>query len=116
MIPWLLVAELISVTGKSLSELVGQRMLMYPASGEINRQVKDAGATLQKLHDAYAGDALQVDDLDGYSFEFAEWRFNIRMSNTEPVVRLNIETRGDKELLAEKTAEILSLLEADIVD
>ncbi len=110
MIPWLLVAELLSTTGKSLSELVGERMTTYPASGEINRQVNDAGATLQKLHDLYAGNALGVDDTDGYSFEFADWRFNIRMSNTEPVVRLNVETRGDQALLEEKTAEVLQYL------
>lgn len=111
MIPWLLVAELISVSGKSLSELVGERMAMYPASGEINRQVADANATLQKLHDTYAEDALSVDDIDGFSFEFADWRFNIRMSNTEPVVRLNVETRGDQELLTKKTAEVLAVME-----
>ena len=97
MIPWLLVAELMSVTGKTLSELVGERIAKYPASGEINRQVADAGATLQKLHDKYAADALLVDDTDGYCFEFPEWRFNIRMSNTEPVVRLNVESRGDDD-------------------
>ncbi len=96
MIPWLLVAELISVSGKSLSELVGERMAMYPASGEINRKVADAKATLQKLHDTYAADALDVDETDGYSFEFADWRFNIRMSNTEPVVRLNVESRATR--------------------
>jgi len=111
MIPWLLAAELLCTSGKSLSELVGERMAMYPASGEINRQVEDAAATLQKLHDTYAADALDVDDTDGYSFEFADWRFNIRMSNTEPVVRLNVETRADQALLEERTAEILALLE-----
>ncbi|MDH5619508.1 MAG: phosphomannomutase, partial [Gammaproteobacteria bacterium] len=111
MIPWLLVAELISVTGKSLSELVGERMSMYPASGEINREVADAKATLQALHDRYSGDALDVDKTDGYSFEFADWRFNIRMSNTEPVVRLNVESRGDAALMKEKTAEVLAILE-----
>ena len=111
MIPWLLVAELISTTGKPLSELVGERMAMYPASGEINRKVEDAKATLQKLHDTYAAEALSVDDTDGYSFEFADWRFNIRMSNTEPVVRLNVESRGDAALMKEKTAEVLSILE-----
>jgi len=110
MIPWLLVAELISVSGKSLSELVGERMVMYPASGEINRKVEDAAATLQTLHDTYAADALDVDETDGYSFEFADWRFNIRMSNTEPVVRLNVESRGDEALLKEKTAEVLTFL------
>ena len=112
MIPWLLVAELISRSGKSLSDLVGDRMAMYPASGEINRQVEDASATLQRLHDSYAADALNVDDIDGYSFVFADWRFNIRMSNTEPVVRLNVETRGDKDLLERKTAQVLAILES----
>lgn len=110
MIPWLLVAELISVTGKSLSELVGGRMAMYPASGEINRQVKDAAATLQALYDRYAATALEVDDTDGYSFEFDTWRFNIRMSNTEPVVRLNVESRHDEALVTEKTEEILAVM------
>jgi len=112
MIPWMLVAELLSTSGKSLSELVGQRMVMYPASGEINRKVEDAAATLQKLHDTYAADALDVDDTDGYSFEFADWRFNIRMSNTEPVVRLNIETRADQVLLEARTKEVLAILES----
>jgi phosphomannomutase len=111
MIPWLLVAELISISGKSLSELVGERMVKFPASGEINRKVDDAKATLQKLHDVYAPGALLVDDIDGYCFEFAEWRFNIRMSNTEPVVRLNVESRGDEALMREKTAEVLALLD-----
>ena len=110
-IPWLLVAELLSTSGKSLSELVGQRMAMYPASGEINRKVADAKATLQALHDRYAPEALDVDGTDGYSFEFPEWRFNIRMSNTEPVVRLNVESRADPALLKEKTAEVLKILE-----
>ena len=110
MIPWLLVAELMSTSGKSLSGLVGERMAMYPASGEINRQVADAAATLKKLYDIYAKDALDVDDIDGYSFEFPDWRFNIRMSNTEPVVRLNVESCGDQALLEEKTAEVLTYL------
>jgi phosphomannomutase len=111
MIPWLLAAELISTSGKSLSELVGKRMAMFPASGEINRQVKDAAATLQVLHDTYAADALDVDDTDGYSFEFSDWRFNIRMSNTEPVVRLNIESRADPSLMQSKVTEILRILD-----
>jgi phosphomannomutase len=111
MIPWLLVAELVSTSGKSLSELVGARMTMYPASGEINREVENAAATLQKIHDSYAKSALSVDDVDGFSFEFEDWRFNIRMSNTEPVVRLNVETRGDQALLREKTAEVQAILE-----
>jgi phosphomannomutase len=111
MIPWLLVAELLCQSGKALSELVGERQAMYPASGEINRTVEDAKATLHALYDRYAAEALNVDDTDGYSFEFADWRFNIRMSNTEPVVRLNVESRTDKALLATKTREVLSTLE-----
>ncbi len=112
MIPWLLVAELMSATGKKLSQLVGARMKKFPASGEINRKVADAKATLQALHDAYAPDAIDVDDTDGYSFEFSEWRFNIRMSNTEPVVRLNVESRGDEALMKAKTTEVLKFLES----
>ena len=112
MIPWLLVAELVSRTGKTLSQLVAERMALFPASGEINRQLADPKAALDMLHGRYAEQALAVDDVDGYSFEFTEWRFNIRMSNTEPVIRLNVESRGDTALMEEKTAEILALLEA----
>ncbi len=111
MIPWLLVAELVGQTGKPLSELVGKRQALFPASGEINREVEDATATLASLYDRYAPDAVNVDDIDGYSFEFPDWRFNIRMSNTEPVVRLNVESRGNAALLQEKTDEVLSVLE-----
>jgi phosphomannomutase len=110
MIPWLLVAELISVTGKPLSTLVGARIAMYPASGEINREVEDADKTLQALYDRYASEASSVDDIDGYSFEFSDWRFNVRKSNTEPVVRLNVESRGNVPLMEEKTQEILVYL------
>ncbi|MEM6514137.1 MAG: phosphomannomutase [Pseudomonadota bacterium] len=111
MIPWLLVAALVSSTGKTLSELVGERMTAFPASGEINRKVADATATLESLHAAYAESANAVDDTDGYSFEFDEWRFNIRKSNTEPVVRLNVESRADANLMKAKTAEILALID-----
>ena len=111
MIPWLLVAELVSATGKTLSELVGERQALFPASGEINRKVGDADATLARLHGEYAPGANHVDDTDGYSFEFDDWRFNVRKSNTEPVVRLNVESRGDEALMQAKTAEVLELLE-----
>ena len=112
MIPWLLVAELISLSGKSLSELVGERQALFPASGEINRQVADVKVMLEKLRERYAASAESVDDTDGYSFEFDDWRFNIRMSNTEPVVRLNVESRGDADLMRNKTAEVLSVLDS----
>ncbi len=112
MIPWLLVAEIMSQTGKPLSKLVGERIAAYPASGEINREVEDANATLERLRERYAADANSVDDTDGYSFEFDQWRFNVRMSNTEPVVRLNVESRGDEALMSAKTQEVLTLLES----
>jgi len=111
MIPWLLVAELICRSGKPLSELIGDRQDRYPTSGEINRTVRDAQGTLETLRDHYSLDAVGVDDTDGYSFEFPEWRFNIRMSNTEPVVRLNVESRNDPGLMTAKTEEILQILE-----
>jgi phosphomannomutase len=111
MIPWLLVVELLSTTGKPLSALIGGCMAKYPVSGEINRKVDNPNSTLEALHQRYAGDALSIDDIDGYSFEFAEWRFNIRMSNTEPVVRLNVESRGNVALMEAKTTEILNQLQ-----
>jgi phosphomannomutase len=113
MIPWLLVAELICRTGKPLSELVGERQAMFPTSGEINRTVDDAKETLQALYDRYSGEALKVDDIDGFSFEFPDWRFNIRMSNTEPVVRLNLEARSDQSLVEAKTKDVLGVMEGD---
>jgi phosphomannomutase len=111
MIPWLLVAELISQSGKSLSQLVSERQAKFPVSGEINREVASAEATLETLKATYGEKANNVDDTDGYSFEFDDWRFNIRMSNTEPVVRLNVESRADVALMESKTAEVLAILE-----
>jgi len=111
MIPWLLVIELISTTGKPLSELVNDMVVAYPSPGEINRKIADPAAAIQGVREHYQSSALVIDDTDGISMEFQDWRFNLRMSNTEPVVRLNLETRGDTELLAKCEAEILSLLD-----
>jgi phosphomannomutase len=111
MIPWLLVLNIMSKTGKKLSELVGERMERYPTSGEINRRLADPGGALQKVRDVYGSQASAVDEMDGVSIEFASWRFNLRPSNTEPVVRLNVESRGDVQLLQAKTQEILALLD-----
>jgi phosphomannomutase/phosphomannomutase/phosphoglucomutase len=111
MIPWLLVAELISRTGKSLAELVDEAMTAYPASGEINRRVKDAGAAIAAVEGRFAPQSLRCDQTDGLSLEFAEWRFNLRSSNTEPVLRLNVESRGDRALMEAKTGEILGVLD-----
>ena len=108
MIPWLLVAELMCRSGKKLSELVGARVDMFPCSGEINRKVADSPAILKALEEKYADG--EQDKMDGLSVAYADWRFNVRTSNTEPVMRLNVETKGDKELLAAKTAEILEII------
>lgn len=110
MIPWLLVAERISRTGKPLSALVGERMRRFPASGEINRRVADAPEAMARVKAAYAGKSAAIDETDGIGIEFPDWRFNLRASNTEPVVRLNLESRGDRALLEEKTAEVLEIL------
>jgi len=93
MIPWLLVAELMSRQGKKLSELVGERMAAYPCSGEINYTVSDAKAVLAVVQAHFAGQNPKVDTTDGLSLEFDDWRMNIRASNTEPLLRLNIESR-----------------------
>ncbi len=110
MIPWLLVAEQISRTGTPLSALVGERMRRFPASGEINRRVADAAEAMARVKAAYAGKAASIDEIDGIGIEFPDWRFNLRASNTEPVVRLNLESRGDRALLEAKTAEVLEAL------
>jgi phosphomannomutase len=110
MIPWLLVMELISTSGKSLSELVNDMVVAYPSPGEINRKIDDPQAAIQRVRDHFEATAIVVDETDGVSMEFSDWRFNLRMSNTEPYVRLNLETRGNPELLANCQSEVLSLL------
>lgn len=111
MIPWLLLTELLSVTGQKFSSLVEKRMAAFPASGEINREVKDAKEAIEKVQAVYAQGAKATDFTDGLSMDMGEWRFNLRMSNTEPVIRLNVESRADSVLMQEKTREILALLE-----
>jgi phosphomannomutase len=111
MIPWLLVAELISISGKPLSSFVEAFMQAYPASGEINRQVPDAAQAIALIRNAYEAAAVRIDETDGVSLEFEDWRFNLRASNTEPVIRLNVESRGDTELMRAKLSEILALLD-----
>jgi phosphomannomutase len=113
MIPWLLVLEIMCRTGRPLSALVAERQKRYPVSGEINRKVPDPRAAMQRVEAFYAAEALSTDRTDGLSLEFARWRFNLRPSNTEPVLRLNVETRADSGLLRQKQAELLNLIEAD---
>lgn len=110
MIPWLLVAELICRKGQPLSALVDARIAAFPSSGEINLTVQDAPAVLQAIEQRYAPAALDVDHTDGVSVAFADWRFNLRASNTEPVIRLNVESRGDRALMQAKTEELLAAI------
>jgi len=110
MIPWLLVAELVSKSGRSLADWVRDRFAAFPSSGETNFRVADAGAAIDRVLAAYRGHALSLDETDGVSLAFADWRFNLRRSNTEPLVRLNIESRGGSEGLADRVSDIAELL------
>ncbi len=115
MIPWLLVVAIMSESGKPLSELVGERQRLFPASGEINRELTaasgDVKAVLARVQQHYQARARSIDFVDGLSMEFDRWRFNLRGSNTEPLVRLNVESRADVALMQERTAEVLRLLD-----
>lgn len=114
MIPWLLTIELLSVTGKKLSELVKGYITAYPSSGELNFRLTDCDAPtiITAIEDKFSNQNPDKSTLDGLSLDFGQWRFNLRASNTEPLIRLNIETRGDNSLLATKTAEIQAWLAA----
>ncbi len=114
MIPWLLVAELVCLKNKFLSQLVKERIERFPSPGEINRKVTDAQATIQRIEAIYSKDALSIDKTDGISIEYQDWRFNLRASNTEPVIRLNLETRGDQVLMKIKTEELLTEIEREV--
>lgn len=110
MIPWLLIAELVSISGHSLAELVEDRMAKFPCSGEINFRVDDAKAAVARVMAHFDLENPVLDHTDGISAEFPDWRFNLRSSNTEPLLRLNLETRGDTGLLATRTHEISALI------
>ncbi|CAM0997726.1 Phosphoglucomutase/phosphomannomutase [Rhodanobacter sp. Root179] len=110
MIPWLLIAELVSTRGLSLAELVEDRMRAFPCSGEINFKVADARAATERVMGHYASQSPALDHTDGISADFGPWRFNLRSSNTEPLLRLNVESRGDVALMQERTGEISALI------
>ncbi len=110
-IPWLLVAELISAEGRGLSTMVADRVARFPCSGEINRTVKNPAAISSSIEKHYEADVLEKETVDGLSMAFDQWRFNVRMSSTEPVLRLNVESRGDIDLMTAKTDELLSLID-----
>ncbi|MFZ8914328.1 MAG: phosphomannomutase, partial [Pseudomonadales bacterium] len=109
-IPWLTVLDLLARKQTTLAALVKERMARYPSPGEINSSVADADETMARVRARYAPDAIAESTLDGLSLEFDTWRFNLRKSNTEPVIRLNLETRGDAALMQEKTDELLTLI------
>ncbi|KGJ97335.1 phosphomannomutase/phosphoglucomutase [Colwellia psychrerythraea] len=113
MIPWLLIAELVCLRKQPLSSLVKERIAAYPSSGEINNKITDPKAAISRVFDFYQEQAQVIDKTDGISMEFGNWRFNLRSSNTEPVVRLNVESKGDKALMQEKTEQVLALLLAE---
>lgn len=116
MVPWLLVLERLCASGQSLADLVGERMRLFPCSGEINRRIPDVPGAIKAVQAHYAAQATSVDHTDGLSMEFeggegaGAWRLNLRGSNTEPLIRLNVEARGSESLMQEKTAEVLALL------
>ncbi|MDM2932191.1 phosphomannomutase CpsG [Citrobacter sp. Cu233] len=106
MIPWLLVAELIAKSNLSLETLVSERMNAYPCSGEINYKVNNASVMIEAIEQQYALMAEQIDKVDGLSMEFSDWRFNIRTSNTEPLLRLNVETKSNPEKVKLKVSDL----------
>ena len=115
MIPWLLVAELISRSGKPLSQLVGERIKAYPCSGEINYTVDNAKTALQAVREHYTHSQALVDTTDGLSLDFSDWRLNVRSSNTEPLLRLNIETRANIPAVSQRVAEVEAILANHLV-
>ena len=111
MIPWLLLAERLCQSGQSLSALIDARIKAFPASGEINRTVDDPVVVLEAIEGIYLRDALSLNHIDGLSMEFDDWRFNLRMSKTEPVIRLNVESRADQALMEERTETLLEQIQ-----
>jgi len=112
MITWLVALGVMCERGLSLGQLVGARQRLFPVSGEINREIADSKGVLARAQRHYEKSAKSIDFTDGLSMEFDQWRFNLRGSNTEPLVRLNVETRGDEALMRAKTEEVLRLIDA----
>ncbi len=111
MIPWLMVARLVSRSQRSLTEMVGAMRRDFPSSGEINFRVADLPAVVRRVEAELAPLARLTDRTDGLSLDFGEWRMNLRASNTEPLLRLNVEARGDAGRVAEGVARVSALIE-----
>lgn len=116
MIPWLLIAELLSNSDRSLKSLVEESIQAFPCSGELNFRVSDTDEVLRYLENYFVEDQPTRQTLDGLTLIFPEWRFNVRASNTEPLLRLNIETRGDIALLKEKQALLEQLINLYVIE
>ncbi|MEG3112390.1 phosphomannomutase CpsG [Pantoea sp. T14] len=114
MIPWLLVAELLAVKNLSLSQMVSERMKAFPCSGEINYKVVNALNIITTIKQSYKSYAEKFDETDGVSFEFNNWRMNLRTSNTEPLLRLNIESKSNSDLIFQKVKEIELLMKGSV--
>jgi phosphomannomutase len=110
MVPWLLVVELISKSGRSLGDWTRDRFEKFQSSGEINFTVQDACASIARVGEAYKDQARSIDEMDGLSFDCDDWRFNLRKSNTEPLVRLNLEARGNAGRLEQRIAELSAVI------
>ncbi|MFL2537380.1 MAG: phosphomannomutase, partial [Candidatus Azotimanducaceae bacterium] len=115
MVPWLLITRLMSEKNQTLAQLVDARMRAFPASGEINRRVENPDSVIQAIEHQFRTPDAVIDRTDGLSLDFTDWRFNLRMSNTEPVIRLNVESRGLPDLMEEKTAQLLTLIGGEVV-
>jgi phosphomannomutase len=112
MIPWVVMAQHLSRMGKTLSSLVDERIKQFPSSGEINRKIADVSGAVEAVRSRYKPGSVKIENVDGLSIEHPRWRFNLRSSNTEPLIRLNVESRGEPALMKERTAEILEVLSA----
>lgn len=111
MVPWLVLAEMLSASGRKLSEMVAERRRLFPSSGEINTRVKDATGIIAEVRAKYVPSASRVEEVDGLSVEYGNvWRFNLRSSQTEPILRLNVEARGDEQLMQLKTNELMNII------
>ncbi|MCP4469518.1 MAG: phosphomannomutase [Gammaproteobacteria bacterium] len=110
MIPWLLISEMMSIQDRGLAEMVDERIQRYPCSGEINTQVADSDVAIKRVETHYASLPHEIDRTDGVSMDFGEWRFNLRASNTEPLLRMNVETRANTALMEQRRDEILDLI------
>lgn len=109
-IPWLLLTSIISNTGLSLSELINDRIAKFPCSGEINLKIDADNALFDKIVQFYQSDLIEEERIDGLSLTFKDWRFNVRASSTEALVRVNVESRGNKYLVATETEKLINLM------